>query len=324
MTGSRSDCMSREFFGLGTVNSVSIYNCGQTELPDRIQQRVQELENKLSVFRPGSEIWNINRNAGKEPVKISEETFRLLSLAKEFGILSGGAFCITVRPLVSLWNIGKQGDFIPEPEKIEAAKRLVGDASLILDETEHTAFLLKPGQGVDLGGIAKGYVADEIKRMMTDAGVESAIINLGGNIVAVGSRPDGQPWQVGIQNPAAVRGQIIGTLAVKDKTVVTSGRNERFFLKDGVCYHHLLDPRTGRPSDSGLLSVTVVGDCSAEADALTTAVFVMGIQKGVKLLKTRNADAIFATDDYQIYLTQGMLHQFSVKKEQPYPSEGSK
>lgn len=324
MISRTSECISREFTGLGTVNSVCIYGCTTTELLDLIQQRVLELENKLSVFRPRSEIWKLNQNAGKSPVAVSDETFRVLTIAKKFSALSGGAFAVTIRPLVSLWGIGKKENYIPEPEKIKAAKELVNDRDLILDETERTAFLSMSGQGVDLGGIAKGYAADEIRRILTQAGVKSALINLGGNIVTVGCRPDGQPWRIGIQNPAAVRGHYFGTVSARDKTVVTSGRNERFFLKDGVCYHHLIDPRTGRPSDSGLLSVTVIGGCSMEADALTTAVFVLGIQNGMKLLKLRNADAVFATDDYKIYLTQGIIHQFGLEKELQHMSGDSK
>lgn len=282
-------CISREFTGFGTVNGVSIYDYDKKELLDAVLLRAQALENKLSVFRPGSDIWNLNRNAGIKPVTVSDETFEILSAAKKLNALSGGAFAVTIRPLVSLWGIGKINNNIPEQEKIDAVKKLVNDGGLLLDETEHTAFLSVPGQRADLGGIAKGYAADEIKRILTRAGVKSALINLGGNIMTVGCRPDGQPWQIGIQNPASVRGNYLGTVSAVNKAVVTSGKNERFFIRDGICYHHLIDPHTGRPADSGLLSVTVIGDSAIEADALTTAVFILGMQKGMALLKLRNA-----------------------------------
>ncbi len=310
-----AECIRSTWEGFGTVNGLCIYGTDRTELLDRVKQRMQDLECKLSVFRPDSEIWALNRSAGKQPVPVSRETFRILAAAKECSALSGGAFAVTVRPLTALWKIGKPGSALPEPEKIGAAKALINDSALILDAAAQTAFLSIPGQGVDLGGIAKGYAADEIRSLLTREGVTSALINLGGNIVAVGAGSDGRPWQIGIQNPASVRGEVLGTVAVVNKTMVTSGRNEHFFLKDGICYHHLMDPRTGRPALSGLLSVTVIGENSMEADALSTAAFVLGLREGMALLNRCRAEAVFATDDYQIFLSRGMVSQFKRKKD---------
>lgn len=302
----------RDFSGLGTMNHIQIFNCFKNQLLDKAVRRVSEIDGKMSAFDPGSEIFRLNQAAGRKPVAVSEEAFLLLKRAKEFAELSGGAFDMTIRPLVALWGIGRKSDFIPQQSEIKNARKLVNHNDLILDESKCTAYLKKAGQAVDLGGIAKGYAADEVKRLLTEGGVPSALIDLGGNIVAVGSRPDGEPWQVGIQNPASVRGEYIGTLAVTDKTVVTSGSNEQFFVKAGSRYHHILDPRTGRPAQSGLLSVTVVGISSVAADALTTAAFVLGTEKGAKFLKARGVEAVFTTEDYRIYLTEGLIGQFTV------------
>ena len=316
--------INREFLALGTVNGIYIYGHSWTEALDAAQRRVVELENRLSVFRPGSEIWRINKNAGMRPVTVSPETFRLLAAAKEYGSLSGGAVSITARPLSALWNVGQPGAAIPEPNMIEAAQALVNDGDLVLEEDTCTAFLARPGQSVDLGGIAKGYAADEVRRVLIQYDVECAVIDLGGNIVTIGTRPDGSPWRIGIQNPADIRGNFICTVSVHDETVVTSGINERFFVKNGVICHHIIDPRSGRPAQSGLMSVTVVGQSSIKADALSTAVFVLGIHKGAELLKNQNAQAVFASDDYKIYTTGGMAHRFSLNREPQSKDGGAK
>jgi thiamine biosynthesis lipoprotein len=315
MTTGSDEYISREFPALGTINGIYIYGSGRAETLDEAQQRVTFLESRLSVFREGSDIWRLNRAAGKKPVEVSGETLALLKAAKEYGRLSSGAFAATIRPLTALWNVTRPGAEVPDAEAIDDTKELVRDDDLMLDEASSTAFLKRPGQSVDLGGIAKGYIADEVKKIIDKNGVRSAIIDLGGNIVAVGTRPDGGPWQIGIQNPADVRGSYIGSVCVSDETVVTSGVNERFFMKDGVCYHHIIDPRSGYPASSGLLSVTIVERSSMDADALTTAVFVLGIEKGAELLKSQHADAVFTTNEHKIFVTEGMKDRFVIKAE---------
>ena len=324
MAHDTSEYISREFPALGTVNRICIYDGGRTEALDAVQQRVVELENRLSVFRPDSEIWRLNKNAGRRPVAVSPETFHLLATAKEYGRLSEGAFAVTVRPLSALWNIGKPGATVPEPDKIEAAQELVNDGDLVLDKETCTAFLVRPGQSVDLGGIAKGYAADEARRVLSQYGVRYAVVDLGGNSRTIGTRPDGSPWRIGIQNPADVRGSYIGTVSVQDETVVTSGVNERFFVKDGVFCHHIIDPCSGRPAQSGLMSVTVVGRSSIKADALSTTVFVLGMRKGAELLKSQNAQAVFASSDYNIFTTECMTHRFSLNREPSSEHGGAK
>lgn len=306
----RQGYVRRSFYALGTLNEVRIYGAADRRLLNKAVGRVEEIDGRMSAFRMSGDIAALSRGAGRAPVTVHPDTFRLLRTAKDFGELSGGAFDITIRPLVELWGIGRKPGFIPERREIDRAARLVDFRDLTLEEAGRTACLKRPGQKADLGGIAKGYAADEVRRILADGGVKSALINLGGNIVAVGTRQDGAPWRIGVQNPAAVRGEFLGTLPAADQTIVTSGSNERFFIRDGVRYHHILDPRTGAPAQSGLLSVTVIAPDSMEADALSTAVFVLGIEKGTELLEKRKAEAVFATADGRIYLTKGLVRSF--------------
>ena len=183
---------------------------------------------------------------------------------------------------------------------------------LILEEEDHRAALIYEGQAIDLGGIAKGYAAEEVKRVLIENNVKSALINLGGNILAIGVQPDGEPWKIGIQNPMEPTGTYFGTLAVADKTVVTSGSNERFFIKDGIRYHHILDPRTGMPARSEILSVTAVCDCSTDADALTTSVFVLGPERGMELAQKLKAEMIFVTENLDVMVSNGLRGQFNL------------
>jgi len=311
-----------QFEALGTLNTITVYGRADDALLDCAVNRVLEIDSKMSAFKASSDISRLNRSAGRESVKLSPETISLLCLAKTFGTLSGGAFDVTVRPLAELWGIGKKHNFIPTRNERDEAAKLVCDQDLVINREDSTAYLKRPKQAVDLGGIAKGYAADEVKRILIEGGVASALVNLGGNIVAIGTHPDGKPWRIGVQNPAAATGEYLGVLSVADKTVVTPGSNEQFFMKDGVRHHHILDPRTGAPARSGLLSVTAICDRSARADALTTAVFVLGMEQGMKLLQKCNTGAVFVMEDLQVFATEGLLTDFSMSNTKKQQSLG--
>ena len=298
--------IQKHFIALGTYNSITAFGHADEKTLEEATDRVIALDQKLSVFRQDSEIAMLSRTAGQGLQQISPDTFFILKHAAALSKASAGAFDVTLRPVIQLWGIGKKGNFIPEITQIRSLLQLVDYNDILLDETHCSAALARPGQAIDLGGIAKGYAADEVLRILLSGGVHSALVNLGGNIVVIGTRPDGQPWQIGVQNPLAPRGEFFAKLAVKDKTVVTSACNERFFVKDGILYHHILDPKTGMPAKNGLLSVTAVCDRSIDADALTTAVFVLGPDKGTELLRDFGAQAVFVTDKNQIFATDGL------------------
>lgn len=290
---------TKVFYALGTQNSITLEeDCA--DVFGKIIRRVGEIEGKMSAFKASSEISMIAANAGKRPVAVSDEVFMLLEKALEISRASNGAFDITVRPLTKLWNFGFGKDTVPESAGIASAKSLVCYDSLVLDSTNKTAFLKKPGAKLDLGGIAKGYAADEAKRILLENGTARALINFGGNVVAVGNSFENAPWKIGIQNPLSDRGESVLTIELSDRSVVTSAVNERFFIRGGKRYHHILNPLTGNPAQSGLLSASVISENSMLADALSTAAFVLGAKEGIKLIRRYGAEAIFITENGDI------------------------
>lgn len=312
MLGRRKNSIMLEktFCSLGTINNIKVWSSKKENIVEGILQkavqRVNEIDDRMSAFKENSDISTINRNAGCGYVKIHKDTFELLEKAKEYGDLSNGTFDITMRPLIVLWGINKKGSFIPSELEIQEFLELVSYRDILLDSKSCAALLKKAGQALDLGGIAKGYAADEVKRILKKNGIKSALINLGGNVVAMGKREDGQAWQIGIQNPLSTTGHYLGAVSVKNKTIVTSGSNERFFIKEGIRYHHILDPRIGKPAQSGLLSVTVICNSSIDADAVTTAFFILGPEKSEPLLNRIKGQAIFVKEDLSIVVSQGL------------------
>jgi len=305
---------AKTFFALGTANTIRVYDADKEAVVEAAAERVFQLDDMLSAFKPESDISAISRNADSGFQPVSRDTYMLIKKAAEFGKASGGVFDITIHPLTELWGINKKGDFVPPEQEIRSALSLVNYKDIRFNVMTNGVALKKPGQSLDLGGIAKGYAADEVRRILTENGVKSAMVNLGGNIVAIGKRPDGNKWQIGIQNPLASTGEYSGVLTVEDKTIVTSGCNERFFIKDGVRYHHIIDPRTGKPAQSDLLSVTAVCLNSTQADALTTALFILGPVKGMRLLKKYKAEAIFINRDLTVTVTPGLSKDYEPKQ----------
>jgi thiamine biosynthesis lipoprotein len=209
--------------------------------------------------------------------------------------------------LVSLWGIGGDNPRVPTQAEIDAVLPLVNWRDVELDRERRSVFLRQPGMALDLGGIAKGYAADEAAAIIRKARLARAIIDLGGNIMTLGVRQDGHPWRVGIQNPLDNRGAYIGIVEVRDRTVVTSGVYERNFEADGVLYHHIFSPFDGYPANNGLLSVTIIAGASIDADALSTAVFVMGYERGMALLGSfEGIEGIFVFEDMSVRKTEGV------------------
>lgn len=303
--------MEKGFYAFGTINFICIGSpmsekAGR-EILDDMQAVCSELDDMLSVFKPYSEISRINAAAGKEPVPVNQTVFELLRRAKEIYKLSEGAFDITVGPAVKLWNIGHQGQRVPYEGELKRVRRLVNSNLLILDEDNCTAYLEKRGQSVDLGGIAKGYAGDVVRSRLLNKGIDSALLNFGGTILTIGKKPDGSPWRIGIQNPIKERGVSVGTIMLENSALVTSGVNERFFISRGIRYHHLLDPRTCAPARSGVLSVTAAGECAMDLDALTTALFVLGVEKGMELAAKTEIDALYLTENGCMFGTCGFV-----------------
>jgi len=266
----------------------------------------------MSVTIPTSDIARVNAAAGTEAVVVARETFEVVEAGLEFSRSSGGAFNIAVGPLVTLWGIGTERAAVPPQEAIDAALGCIDFTKVQTDSSRGTLFLREKDMALDLGAIAKGYAADQAAETLAAAGIGRAIIDLGGNILVMGTRPGGEPWRIGVQNPLATRGHFLGIITASDTSVVSSGAYERFFTAlDGQRYHHILDTVTGRPVRNGLCQVTVMAKCSRDADALSTALFALGVPAGLDLSeKTPGAEALFVTEDKLLYATSGMRESF--------------
>lgn len=274
---------------------------------DAAFDRISDIEHKISRLLPDSELSLVNDRAGIAPVVVSEETFGIVGTAFRCAELTDGAFNPAIGPLVSLWGINTEDAKVPTEQEIERILPLLDWKSVVLDEADRSIFLPMEGMSLDLGGIGKGYAADAVKVVLLDMGVSDALVNLGGNILVIGTRADGRPWRIGLQDPVAERGEYFLSLSVSDGTVVTSGPYERFFERDGVRYHHILDSTTGWPAATHIESVTLTGPNSTVADALSTAVFVLGFERSFGLLEgLPGMDAVFLMDDGTIRMTSSL------------------
>jgi len=298
---------------MGTVVTISLYDSKDEAILDKVFNKVKEFEAILSINENGTLVDEINDEAGIKPVKVDDDTYNIVKKSLEYSKLSNGLFDISVGPIVKLWNIGLPEARVPSQEEITEKLPLIGYNDIEIDDTNKTVFLKRKGMMIDLGGIAKGYTADVISDMLTEEGVKSAIINLGGNVFAHGKKINGDDWKIGIQNPFTERGGIVASITTSNKSVVTSGIYERYIEQDGVKYHHILNPSTGYPYDNEIAGITIVSDKSTDGDALSTSVFAMGVEEGMKFVNTLDGiDAIFITKDYKVYITDGLKSIFTL------------
>ncbi|ERM19799.1 FAD:protein FMN transferase [Brevibacillus laterosporus] len=309
---------SESFFIYDTIVTVRVYDDQVTDKHFKdLEARMKEIEFHLSRTLQGSEVYRINEQAGKQAVPVSEETYGVIKKTVKFAELSEGKFDPAIGPLVSLWNIGQDNAKVPSEEKLKEALQVIDYRQIVLDDAKRTVFLKQPGMAIDLGGIGKGYAADQIAAYLTEKGFNSAIIDLGGNILALGKKPDGKDWVIGIQDPDRNRGNQLGKLKVINKTVVTSGIYERYFEENGKHYHHILNPATGFPVDNHLFSVSVITNESADADALSTTGFALGLEKGMSFMESLpHVEAIFITKDKNVYITSGLKGNWELTNEQ--------
>ncbi|MDP2791970.1 MAG: FAD:protein FMN transferase [Rectinemataceae bacterium] len=305
--------ISRTDFVLGTVCSVRILEGGSTKTTDEIFARLKTIEDRMSANKDGTEIAEVNAAAGLRAVKVSADTFDVIAKGIEYAKLTQGAFDISIGPLVKLWNIGTDYAKVPPKAEIAAALKLVDYRKIELDAKNLTVKLSAPGMRLDLGAIAKGYSADEVATILTKHKVKAAVIDLGGNVLVFGKKKDGSPWRVGVQDPRSNRGDYIGLVTGQAMTVVTSGIYERFFVEEGKHYHHILDTKTGWPADNSLVSVSIISASSMDADALSTSLFALGLQKGMELAKTLpDINAIFIDNKNRVYMSPGTNKIFTL------------
>lgn len=303
----------KEEFIFGTLVSLKLYEPVADSVFQTVFDDMRDVENRMTVKGITSELIAVNKAAGINPVVVSEDTYHVVDAAKKAAEESSGAFDITVYPIVALWGIGTDQARVPSESEIADELKYVGYNDLVLDPDKLSVFLKRPGMGLDLGGIAKGYAADRIAEILKSMGVESGIINLGGNIFAMGSKADGSAWKIGIQNPMSDRGEYIGIAEAVNQTVVTSGIYERYFEKDGKRYHHIMDTKTGYPADNELAGVSILAASSIDADALSTTCFVLGTEKALEFVKNKpDVDALFITKDKKVRMTPGFKRVFKL------------
>ena len=298
-------------FAMDTYMTLAAYGDNAGEALTAASQEINRLEATLSRTIDTSDVSRLN--AG-EAVAVQQETRELLTRALALADETGGTFDMTVAPLVALWGITSDAPHVPTQEEIDALLPLVGGEHVHMDD----AVTLDTGCAVDLGGIAKGYASGQVAHILRAYDVTSAVVSLGGNVYVCGSRPDGAPWNVGIQDPAGTG--YAATVALTDCFAVTSGGYQRYFVaEDGTVYQHILDPRTGRPADSDLLSVTVISDDGTAADAYSTALYVMGEQEAVSFWRAHGGfDLILITADGRLLYTPGLSDAITAPEDCAY------
>lgn len=300
----RQKPLSKSGFALDTAITITLYDQADISLLEDCFKRIRTYESLFSRTKTDSDIGRLNAADG-EMVTVSEDTASLLQRGLDFSELTDGAFDVTIAPVSALWNFLAEKPAVPAQEDLTAAAAAVGYAGLSV--MDGSARLASPEMAVDLGGIAKGYIADRLAAYLREAGVGSALLDLGGNIYVIGQK-EGADWTVGIRDPDDPDG-LAATLSVSDCAVITSGSYERCFERNGVRYHHILDPATGWPVQNGLASVTIVSKEAALGDALSTACFVLGKDKGLELIESLDGvEALFVGENGRITVSSGLTY----------------
>ena len=280
---------------------------------------IKRLEHLINYYSPDSELSMINKAAGKHPVKVSQETIDLIEKAIYISRITDGAFDPTIAPVLKLWKFEKKmSDHpIPSKEAIEKALKLVDYRKIRIDHENSTVFLEKSGMEMDLGGIAKGYAADRAVEAIKKKGIQAALVAVAGDIRGYGLNISGRPWKIGIQNPRPSSDNerpwedVIATIELTEKAISTSGDYQRYFIKNNRRYHHILNPHTGYPAHTDVISVSVIAPEGYLSDSLATAVFVLGVEKGQKLLKSLNLSGILITSDMKFHITDDLKNKIN-------------
>ena len=266
---------------------------------------IRRLEELLSTWIPTSELSQVNAAAGSSPVKVSPETMEVLERSLEMARLTEGGFNIAIGPAVAAWNVSEKGR-IPSGEELNSLRPLIDLSQVHLDKDKGTVFLALPGMQIDVGGIGKGYAADLAAAVMQAAGASAGVVAISGDIKTFGRLPDGQRFRFGIQHPRKEQGELIASLALENEAVSTAGDYQRFFIKDGIRYHHILDPTTLQPARLSQ-SVTIVAPEGVVADGLDTGIFVMGAEKGLALIeRLPGVEGLIIGRDGKIFVSSGL------------------
>ena len=304
-----ADQAQQEFFAMDTVMSVTVNGENAQEACEAAVSEVNRLDELLSTGKESSEIARVNEDGGG---MLSEDSQILLKKAMELYDISDGIFDISIYPVMELWGFTSGDYHVPAEKDLEDKLSLVDASDIRFDEETGEVFFEKEGMKIDFGGIAKGYTSTRLMDILQEQGISSALVNLGGNVQALGSKPDGSKWKVGIQDPEN-NSDLLGILSISDLAVITSGGYERYFEEDGKTYHHIIDTRTGYPADTGLLSVTIVMQDGMTADGLSTFLFAAGEEKAVEFWKEHYGEfgMILFTADERLLVTEDLRDIFT-------------
>lgn len=297
-------------YAMGSYVQQSVYGENQEEAAVQAADAIQALENRISWRVSGSDIQKLNDAAGEDWISVHSDVFEILEIAQDVAEKSGGTFDVTIAPISRLWDFDSERNEVPDADKLESLLPYVGYEFLRLDAEAGTASLKLRNNAVDLGGIGKGAACDAAVKAYAEAGAQAAIVSVGGSVGVWGRKSSGAPWGIAVRDPNS--SGTLGTLSMESGFVSTSGSYEKIFTQDGKTYHHLLDPKTGYPAESDLVSVTVLSGSGARSDALATACFVLGLEKGMALLEEYDAEGIFIGQDNTITVTDGLADRFTL------------
>lgn len=307
----QSETISKTEMLMDTVVTVTLWDCEDESVLEDCMEYCRELEVQFDNDSRDGEIALINDHPG-QVVPVSDTTRQLLEISKTYETISENKFSIEIGALTGLWDFHQDTQYVPKEDEIKEALVTVDPDALSF--TEDGVFLAEGGTKLDLGAVAKGYSADLMKQFLVERGVKSGIIDLGGNVLVIGEKPDHTPFTVGIQKPFADTGTAAVGIKTTDSSVVTSGVYQRYFERDKKRYHHLLDPDTGYPAETDLYSVTVLSENSVDGDALSTICMLLGLEKGKELIEgTDGVEAVFITEKQEIIYTDGIRDDMLVR-----------
>src|SRR3989339_1154017 len=316
LSGCREQTFQKTKFLINSPCEITIIDANSYKAKKALKESFNEIEkvDKLCGYGLDSKVSEINLNAGKQPITVNNELFKIIEESIRIGDLTEGAFDITVGPLVSLWGFDTDKPSLPLKNKIISVLPLVNYKNIKLDKEKLTVYLAKPGMKIDLGGIAQGYAVKMASKKLKEYGIKKALINISGDIMVIGEALENNPWKIGVQHPRK-QNELLTILEYKDKSIVTSGDYEKYFFSNGVRYHHIFVPQTGYPA-KGTISTTIITDDPMLADALSTAIFVLGAKKGMAIVnKIRNTEAIIIseTNDGTIITVSSELEKTNLK-----------
>ena len=303
----RDEASESEIFALDTAISLKVYGSKREEVLKKLENKINELDELLSTGKETSEVSRLNEN-GKAILSVTSR--ELMKKSLELNKETDGLFDITIYPLMELWGFPSKNYKVPSDKEIKENLENVGSDKIVFNEATGEISFKNKGMKIDFGGIGKGYITDELVKILTEEKVESAIINLGGNVFGFNKKPDGSLWNVAIRDPNEPE-NYMAAVKLENCAVITSGGYERYFEENGKIYHHILNPATGKPSDSNLKSVSIISQDGTLADALSTSLFIMGEKKAIEYWKTKgkNFDVILLTEDNRLLVSEGISQQ---------------